>query len=79
MDARQATKTVKDYFSEMHGSHGSVAFRVEAVEYADPLWEVTCSMFASLEAQQRSHYLVAVRSDGSIDRVELLARTTPDA
>lgn len=72
MDAREATRTVKDYFREVHGDHGCIAFQVATVERSEdnePGWVVNCSFYLSIHDIIQAHYTVRVREDGSIGSV----------
>lgn len=75
MDAREASRTAKAYFEEIHGQYGSVAFQVEAVA-PDPeapgAWIVHCSMYRAINAASRSYYELLIRDDGTIGSVDSL-------
>ena len=73
MDAHAATKKVKQYFQEMNGEGGSVAFQVESVErdarYEGETWVVICSFFRSIHAPERTTFSVLVSAASGIEKV----------
>lgn len=73
MDAHQASQLVKEYFFDLHGQWGVIAFQVESVLEQNQGWEVTCSFLDSVNAGARTHYDVHVNSDGKLGRVQKLS------
>lgn len=75
MDGRKASRVARDYFYEMHGEQGVVAFRIENVSTEEPLleesvWVIECSFYPSLLARERDYYKVKVSRVGEVLRVE---------
>lgn len=77
MDAREATRLVKEYFEEMTGPFGVVLFQVQSVEPGsdEGSWEVRCSFIPGPHAKDRDHFYVLIRADKSFARVE---KTSPE-
>lgn len=77
MDAREATRLVKEYFEETNGPFGTVLFQVQSVEPGpeEGSWEVRCSFIPGVHTTSRDHFYVLVRPDKSFARVE---KTSPD-
>lgn len=79
MDAREATRIVRDYFRDANGEYGSIGFQVESVERAieeeASCWLVTCSFFRSLMSPERNVFLVRVAESGDIEKVTKLPET----
>jgi len=73
MDAREATRLVKEYFEETNGPLGTVFFQVQSVEpdeEEDGSWVVRCSFFPGPHAQTRDYFCVRIRPDKTFARVE---------
>ena len=80
MDAHAATKKVKQYFHEMNGDYGSLAFQVESVERdeskTEESWVVICSFFRSMADPKRSTFSVRV---SAVDGIQKVTPLTPSA
>jgi len=75
MDAREATALVKQYFTDINGAYGCVAFQVLGVSRVkgNPSpWIVQCSFFTSVMGGARQHYEVTVDDETNIQKVERL-------
>lgn len=75
INGKQASHIVRQYFVEQYGgTYGVILFKIETVEYdaEKEVWNVECSLFRTMFAQQKLNYSVVVTKDGSIDSVKKL-------
>jgi len=78
MDGRKASRTARDYFYEIHGEQGVIAFRIENVSTEEPVleesrWIIECSFYPSISARERDYYKVKISKTGEVLHVERIS------
>ena len=76
IDAREATKNVRQYFEENYGAMGVLLFEIDKTEYnkTDKSWTITCNFFRTFASTIKSYYTVIVNSNGSLGSVNKITK-----
>lgn len=71
LDGREASIRVRNYFFEVHGALGVLAFEIMDVRFneQEKVWIVRCGFFTSILAPQKTYFEVRVSEDGKIQEV----------
>ena len=80
MDAKEISRSVRDYFSEVHGQYGVLGFRVEVFEPAPKDgWKMECSFLPTIGSTEteRINYKIIISSAGEIKNVTKISRESP--
>ena len=74
LDGKEASKTVRSYFDEVHGAFSVIGFQIVKTELNKKTncWKIECEFFPGFGISKKAQYMVEIDSKtGSIENVIL--------